>query len=68
MASASIMPVGPSLDSVRLRSTLLLVAGAAQAAMPSHALAALTALNREETTFVVSLQKKAGVQSQTGAF
>jgi len=38
---------GGAFADVRLRRFLAVVAGASQAAIPSHALAALTALNRE---------------------
>ena len=44
MADASITAVEPSLDSVRLRRFFAVVAVASQAAIPSHALTALTAL------------------------
>jgi len=43
-AIAPATAVGHSLDYVQLRRFLAVVAGASQAAMPSHALAALTAL------------------------
>jgi len=60
------MAVEPSLDSVRLRSTLLRVAVAAQAAMPSRALAALTALlPASRRCFVVWLCEKTFVAGTT---